>query len=80
MGLGSHHRGPGLEWSSARTASLRAASLTFRLVDGGETTAVNLRGELPGLVAEAGFADVVESERWMTPFGTLAFVRGIAAP
>jgi hypothetical protein len=26
------------------------------------------------LIAEAGFAGVSEGERWMTPFGTLAFV------
>lgn len=52
------------------------ASRTFRLADGAETTAVNLRGELPAMIAAAGFAEVRETERWMTPFGTVAFVRG----
>jgi SAM-dependent methyltransferase len=64
------------DWGRPHNALMRVASLAFRLVDGGESTAANLRGEIPMLVAEAGFADVVESERWMTPFGTLAFVRG----
>lgn len=54
---------------------MRVVSLTFRLADGGESTAANLNGELPGLIAAAGFSDVAETERWMTPFGTLAFVR-----
>jgi ubiquinone/menaquinone biosynthesis C-methylase UbiE len=67
------------DWGKPHNALMRAAALSFRMVDGGETTAANLRGELPAMVAAAGFGDVVESERWMTPFGTLAFVRGRAA-
>ena len=58
---------------------MQVASLGFRFADGGESTAANLRGELPTLLRDAGFTDVAESERWMTPFGTLAFVRGRAA-
>ena len=54
---------------------MRAVSLTFRLADGGESTAANLNGELPALIAAAGFADVRETERWNTVFGTLTFVR-----
>ena len=54
---------------------MRVAARGFRLLDGDETTAANLRGELPALIAGAGFGDVAETERWMTPFGTLAFVR-----
>jgi hypothetical protein len=55
---------------------LPLAALPFQLFDGGEQTAANLRGEIPELVADAGFTEVAETERWMTPFGTLAFVRG----
>lgn len=54
---------------------MRAASLVFRVFDGGEATDANLRGQLPELIRTAGFADVVEAEQWMTPFGTLAFVQ-----
>jgi hypothetical protein len=57
---------------------MRAASMTFRWLDGAETTAANLAGQLPALTSEAGFAEVRETERWMTPFGTLAFIRAQA--
>ena len=64
------------DWGKPHNALMRIASLSFRLLDGGESTGVNVRGELPGLVQAAGFEDVAETERWMTPFGTLAFIRG----
>jgi len=51
---------------------MRAASLGFRLFDAGRTTATNLAGQLPALVRAAGFA---ETELWMTPFWTPAFIR-----
>jgi len=63
------------DWGKPHNALMRAASMTFRLLDGAETTAANLAGQLPALVSEAGFTDVRETERWMTPFGTLAFIR-----
>jgi ubiquinone/menaquinone biosynthesis C-methylase UbiE len=63
------------DWGKPHNALMRVASLGFRLVDGGETTDANLSGQLPALIAAAGFADVAETERWMTPFGTLAFIR-----
>jgi ubiquinone/menaquinone biosynthesis C-methylase UbiE len=63
------------DWGKPHNAFMRVASLSFRLADGSETTGVNLRGELPALIAEAGFIGVAETERWMTLFGTLAFVR-----
>ncbi|MGH7894220.1 MAG: methyltransferase domain-containing protein [Candidatus Binatia bacterium] len=66
------------DWGKPHNLLMRVAALGFRLVDGGEATAANLRGELPSLVADAGFLDVVETERWMTAFGTLAFVRATA--
>jgi ubiquinone/menaquinone biosynthesis C-methylase UbiE len=64
------------DWGKPHNALMRVASIGFQLFDGGETTGANLRGELPALVRAAGFEDVAETERWMTPFGTLAFVRG----
>lgn len=63
------------DWGKPHNALMQVASMGFRLVDGGERTEANLRGQLPALIAEAGFADVAETERWMTPFGTLAFIR-----
>lgn len=63
------------DFGRPHNALMRAASFTFRLADGAESTADNLSGALPGLIAAAGFTDVRETERWMTPFGTLAFVR-----
>ena len=66
------------DWGKPHNALMRAASLGFQLFDGGEPTAANLSGQLPALIADAGFVDVAETERWMTPFGTLAFVRATA--
>jgi SAM-dependent methyltransferase len=62
------------DWGRPHNALMRLVASGVRLLDG-ETLDANLRGELPGLIAAAGFADVAETERWMTPFGTLAFVR-----
>ncbi|HLK09887.1 MAG TPA: class I SAM-dependent methyltransferase [Candidatus Binatia bacterium] len=64
------------DWGKPHNLLMQVASFGFRLFDGGEGPAANLRGDLPALIAEAGFLDVAETERWMTPFGTLAFVRG----
>jgi ubiquinone/menaquinone biosynthesis C-methylase UbiE len=66
------------DWGKPHNGLMRVASLGFRLLDGGEGTAVNIRGEIPAMVKEAGFENVVQTESWMTPFGTLAFVRGRA--
>jgi ubiquinone/menaquinone biosynthesis C-methylase UbiE len=63
------------DWGKPHNALMQVASMGFRLFDGGETTEANLRGQLPALIAEAGFTDVSDSERWMTPFGTLSFIR-----
>ncbi len=64
------------DWGRPQNALMRLAALTFRVFDGGETTAANLAGELPALIAGAGFVDVRETEHRMTPFGTLTFLRG----
>jgi SAM-dependent methyltransferase len=64
------------DWGRPQNALMQLAALGFRLFDGGESTGANLRGELPGLLTGAGFRDVRETEHWMTPFGTLTFLRG----
>lgn len=66
------------DWGRPQNALMQIAALGFRFFDGGESTGANLRGELPGLLTEAGFVDVRETEHWMTPFGTLTFLRGRA--
>lgn len=55
-------------------------SLPFRFFDGPDQTAANLAGRLPAMIAEAGFVGVAETEHWMTPFGTIAFVRAATPP
>jgi hypothetical protein len=52
----------------------------IRLLDGDETTRVNLEGRLPRLMRDAGFVDVSETHRGMTLFGTLALYRGTRPP
>lgn len=66
------------DWGPPQNALMWLASLGFRLFDGGETTGANLRGELPALIAEAGFRDVRETERRMTLLGTFCYLRGVA--
>jgi hypothetical protein len=58
-----------------QNAPMRLPALAFRYFDGADRTAANLRGELPDLVREAGFAVVAETVRHMTALGTLAFIR-----
>lgn len=53
---------------------MQLVALPIRLFDGHDHTGGSLRGELPGLLREAGFEDVEETANWMTPFGTLTFV------
>jgi ubiquinone/menaquinone biosynthesis C-methylase UbiE len=64
------------DFGKPHNALMRIASGVFRHFEGGESTGLNTRGELPDLVRDAGFDEVEETEHWMTPFGTLAFVRG----
>jgi SAM-dependent methyltransferase len=66
------------DWGRPQNLLMEVAALGFRFFDGGESTGANLRGELPGLLREAGFTDVRETDHWMTPFGTLTFLRGTA--
>jgi ubiquinone/menaquinone biosynthesis C-methylase UbiE len=67
------------DWGKPQNLLMRIASIGFRLADGLETTAANLRGELPDLVRAAGFSDVRETGHRMTPLGTLSYLRARAA-
>ncbi|MFN8543721.1 MAG: class I SAM-dependent methyltransferase [Candidatus Binatia bacterium] len=64
------------DWGPPQNALMWLASRGVQLLDGADRTEANLAGRLPTLLADAGFADVAETERWMTVFGTLAFYRG----
>ena len=54
---------------------MRGMFLVVQLLDGFETTRDNVRGELPKLIRESGFGDVVETYRQRTPFGSMAIYR-----
>lgn len=56
-----------------RTATL----LTVQMLDGFETTSASVAGELPGMLSDAGFADVRVTDRLRTPIGTLEVVTAI---
>jgi ubiquinone/menaquinone biosynthesis C-methylase UbiE len=67
------------DWGAPQNAAMHAVSWIVRVLDGLETTSANFKGMLPSLMREAGFADVVETRRDMTAFGTFAMLRGVAA-
>ena len=48
-----------------------AVAGTVQLVDGRETTASSVRGELPGVLTDAGLSDVTKTSRLRSPTGTL---------
>jgi ubiquinone/menaquinone biosynthesis C-methylase UbiE len=56
-----------------------AVRATVQLLDGTETTALNVRGELPGVLAAAGFEDVDVRDRTRTLTGTYEIVTAVVA-
>jgi ubiquinone/menaquinone biosynthesis C-methylase UbiE len=50
---------------------------TVQLLDGVATTALNVRGELPGVLSDAGLRDVTVRDRLRTPTGTYEILNGI---
>jgi len=63
------------DWCSPHDVVMRGMFLVVQLLDGFETTRDNVRGELPELIRESGFGDVVETYRQRTPFGSMAIYR-----
>ena len=51
-----------------------AVRATVQLLDGTTTTALNVRGELPSVLAAAGLADVSVHERLRTPSGSYEII------
>ncbi len=66
------------DWGKAQNAVMRGAFIAIQMLDGFATTTENVRFGLVPLLAQAGFADVAETGREMTAFGTLALYRATA--
>ena len=62
------------DWGKPHDLLMRLAFLPVQLLDGFATTGDNVRGVLPQMAHEAGFASVEETHRRRTVFGTLAFL------
>lgn len=68
------------DWGQARGVVMRLAFLGVQLLDGFRTTNDNVRGHLPRLIAEAGFASVAATHHMPTVFGTLSLYRAVRPP
>lgn len=64
------------DWGRPQDPLMWLTSWSVRLFDGPQTTRDNVAGRLPELVREHGFADVAETARFRTVFGTLTLLRG----
>ncbi|MDP3220907.1 MAG: class I SAM-dependent methyltransferase [Deltaproteobacteria bacterium] len=64
------------DWGRPQDPLMALASLPVRLLDGFAPTRDNLKGNLPMLLREAGFADVAETRHARTVYGTLTHLRG----
>jgi ubiquinone/menaquinone biosynthesis C-methylase UbiE len=60
-----------LDWGKGATAYRRVVFTFVRLLDGFETTRENAHGQLPSLMAEAGFTQIRETFGENTVLGTL---------
>lgn len=65
------------DWGQARNALERVAFISVQLLDGFETTTDNVKGRLPGMVAEAGFSEVAERARYRTVYGVISMLRAV---
>lgn len=62
------------DWGAPRDVVMRVAFLGLRLLDGFANTADHAAGRLPGLIADAGFADVRTTTRLRTAWGSLEII------
>jgi len=60
------------DWGKAQNLAMRGAFLLVQMLDGFATTNENVQGKLPKYFREAGFANVRETQRYMTVYGTLS--------
>ncbi len=59
------------DWGAPQDPLMKTAFLALRTLDGFERTRAHARGELPALIARAGFSDVRLHDRLRTGWGTL---------
>jgi SAM-dependent methyltransferase len=62
------------DWGSAQDPIMRVAFLGVQLLDGFACTREHARGALPGLIADAGFAEVRVRDRLRTCWGSLGLI------
>lgn len=63
------------DWGKASNSLIRAMFYMVQILDGFETTADNVNGLLPSMMAEAGF-EVKETSNYDTLFGTIRLLSG----
>ena len=63
------------DWGQAQNLLMRAAFFGVQLLDGFETTADSVGGQLVSLLVETGFAKVQETHHEMTLLGTLSLYK-----
>ncbi len=59
------------DWGAPQDPLMKTAFLALRTLDGFERTRAHARGELPDLIAQAGFSEVLLRDRLRTGWGTL---------
>ncbi len=62
------------DWGAPQDPIMRLAFLGIQLLDGFSCTGPHARGELPGVIADAGFAEVRVRERLRTCWGSLELI------
>jgi SAM-dependent methyltransferase len=62
------------DWGRPEDPAMRVAARGIRLLDGAESTADNLAGRLPQVIADAGFKRVREGRAFRTLFGLVRLV------
>jgi ubiquinone/menaquinone biosynthesis C-methylase UbiE len=67
------------DWGRPRGALPRAGFLALRCLDGFAGTRAHAQGRLPGLIAQAGFAEPQTWRRLATPWGTLELLSATAS-
>lgn len=68
------------DWGKPGGPVMSLAFLGLRMLDGFANTADFARGELPALLAAAGFADVTVRDRLRTGFGALELISAVRPP
>jgi SAM-dependent methyltransferase len=59
------------DWGAPQDPAMRGAFFALRLLDGFECTRAHARGELAGMIEQAGFSEVARQDRLRTGWGTL---------